>query len=312
MRRHDNLARLNLEPLRPVRVAVRPSPGIPLLPALRRRRVLIRTASDLQLHSGLTSLGDVARDLRFSPNGQLLAVLHPESLSIVDVAHKRLMRRDALPAAERRIIAGFTFENDALILVDHTLQITVRDIRDGKTRDAWSAKLDRPQPTVFGHSTVAFHAQLGLLALATDGCVSVWDTNSRRHLSDLRGHTFSTVHPAFSTDGTLIVSAGSDGRINVWDARTLILRKQLRRLEDSAFSVALSPDTKRIAVGRYRGETSTVTLIDVETGRELLDIPGSPGLVSQIAWSPDGTTLLARLDDGRAWRILPTSRSPTQ
>lgn len=275
-----------------------------------RRGVFIRATGNLQTRRELPELTDVPLDLAFSPDGQRLAVLTPESVSVMDVAAGRLHRTDPLPETGSTLIAGFTSDGEALLLLAPDLRVTVWDVRQGTVRHTWSARLDRPQWSRLDKWTVSFHARSGLLALTVNRCLSLWDTRNHAHLADLHGDTSSTVHPAFSSDGSLIVSADADGRINVWDARTLTLRQELRRLEDSAFSAAVSPDGQRVAVGRYRGEISTVTLVDIEIGRELLAIPGAPGLVRQLAWSPDGSVLLARMDEGRAWVIPPGSLRP--
>lgn len=46
-------------------------------------------------------------------------------------------------------------------------------------------------------------------------------------------------------------------------------------------------------------------IVDLETCRELLAVPSGAGLVRQIAWSPDGSVLLACQDDGQAWALPP-------
>jgi WD40 repeat protein len=101
------------------------------------------------------------------------------------------------------------------------------------------------------------------------------------------------------------VSTGSDRRIKIWDARTLTIIKGLQPIEDTTWASAFSLDDRRLATGRFHLGSSLVSIMDIHTGRELMAIPTNSGVVRQIAWSPDGAILLARLNDGQAWMIAP-------
>jgi hypothetical protein len=81
-----------------------------------------------------------------------------------------------------------------------------------------------------------------------------------------------------------------------------VYRKQFGHLADarSRFVATLSPPSNE-----------SFPIVDLETGRELLAIPSGAGLVRQIAWSPDGSILLARMDEGRAWIIPSDSKHST-
>jgi WD40 repeat protein len=57
---------------------------------------------------------------------------------------------------------------------------------------------------------------------------------------------------AASADGKLLATAGSEGKVRLWDARA---DKELGRveLEAPAWSVALAPDGRYIAMGDHSG-----------------------------------------------------------
>jgi WD40 repeat protein len=278
---------------------VEPATGNPA-----RSQVYLRNSRNLDGRRTLPALGADALDVSFSRSGTLLAAVTAESLGIYDVTQDRLVRRDPLPSAEPPILAGFTAGDSALVLIQPDSQIVLWDVAQGRVQDAWSTLLDPARPITLSKWCVALHAESGLLALSGNGLISVWDIRARVHRGFLQGHSFTLVHLAFSNDGSMIVSAGGDGRINLWDARPLALRKELPLLEDSAFAATISPDHRRVAVGRHRGHgQSNISIVDLETGRELFAIRASDGLVRQLAWSPDGTTLISRLNDGQAWSI---------
>jgi WD40 repeat protein/class 3 adenylate cyclase/tRNA A-37 threonylcarbamoyl transferase component Bud32 len=70
----------------------------------------------------------------------------------------------------------------------------------------------------------------------------------------------------------------------------------LRRIPVKAWSSALSPDIRRVALG---GEDGSVSILDLETGKRRT-LAGHPqDRVQGLVFSPDGRTLATKSDDGR-------------
>ena len=67
----------------------------------------------------------------------------------------------------------------------------------------------------------------------------------------LKGHTGGVVGVAFSSDGTLLASGGSDSAIIVWDVKNSKGKATLKGHNDSVTSVAFSPDSTILASGSY-------------------------------------------------------------
>jgi WD40 repeat protein len=93
---------------------------------------------------------------------------------------------------------------------------------------------------------------------------------------------------AWFPDGARIASAGSNGNISVWNARTAATPLRYRASSSIVHSWALSPDGSRVASGC---EDNTVQVWDTATGQHLLTYTDHSDWVNAAAWSPDGRFL---------------------
>ena len=121
-----------------------------------------------------------------------------------------------------------------------------------------------------------------------------------RYLMRLTNQSRKTLHPhedrvsfvQFSPDGRLFLTAGHDGKLTVWDARTEQLLWTWRSAHVATgwglVCASFSPNSQRIAVGDYGG---VVTLLDARTGGPLFDVQvgDDQNMVRSIAFSPDGS-----------------------
>jgi WD40 domain-containing protein len=104
---------------------------------------------------------------------------------------------------------------------------------------------------------------------------------------------------AFSPDGTLIAAIGPDEGAKVWDVSSGELRTEIN---NNGNCIAFSPNGKVIATCPGLGATRP-KLWDALSGKQLneleepTDIPISSGnLVSTVAFSPDGTTVVGYVE----------------
>jgi WD40 repeat protein len=93
---------------------------------------------------------------------------------------------------------------------------------------------------------------------------------------------------AWSPCGDLLASAGSDGVVRIWDARTGNSLARVSAEAGQANAVAWSADGAELASGHDDG---TVRIWDAETMAERAALQVAPGGVLSLAWSPEGDRL---------------------
>ncbi len=113
------------------------------------------------------------------------------------------------------------------------------------------------------------------------GQVQIWDITSGREIGNLKGHGRAVGKVAFSRDGKLLATAGTDNTIKIWD---LAAKRELATLTGHTAnieSIDFHPDGRLLASA---GEDGSTFLWDTKTGEHLL-------------------TLIS-LDDGGEWMVV--------
>lgn len=133
------------------------------------------------------------------------------------------------------------------------------------------------------------NAQLGPRA------VTWLDAHTGEQKEQYQDHRRDVLAGAFSAVGNRFVSGSRDATALV---QGFAKDKTPLRLEVGTWvdAVAVAPDGKTVATGPGFG-LAPVRLWDAETGKNLRDLWGHSGVVRQVLFSPDGTTLAAVCDD---------------
>jgi WD40 repeat protein len=104
---------------------------------------------------------------------------------------------------------------------------------------------------------------------------------------------------AYSPDGKMLVSAGWDATIHLWDPTS---GKELRHIdgpEKGVDAIAVAPDGKKLAGAGIDG---TVYVWDSATGKEIRRLEGRKPSLHCVAFSP-GSDLIAAGGEGAAFRV---------
>jgi WD40 repeat protein len=230
--------------------------------------------------------------LAFSPDGSMLAVGDqddsPERLEAKDVKLHTVRLWDVASGKLRRSLPGHDNGVFGVTFSPDGGTLAVRDLfREVRLWDVATGKRLRPVPA--SANVVAFSPDGKRLATGSGPGVELWDLAGRRKVGSFPLEKAAR-SLAFSPDGKTLAGAdGSDGPVRLWEvASGKELGVQPGHRQGAVG--ALSPDGQRLLTGSLDG---TLRLWDVDSGRQLALLAQLPHPVYQLAFSPDGGTVVA-------------------
>jgi hypothetical protein len=155
---------------------------------------------------------------------------------------------------------------------------------------------------------LAFSRDASLVASGgADGSWRCWSTRDGALLAVNRQHARVCCLGVLA-DGRMLATADPTGAIRVWATRGGHLLTDLQPAHaEPVVRIAFARDATRLAVA---GVSGRVVVWDLLAGQGVVhNLTGPPGLVSDLAFSPDGQLLAATSASGCVWvRALPASR----
>lgn len=140
-----------------------------------------------------------------------------------------------------------------------------------------------------------------MASVSYDGTIRLWDVeNGQMQLLETTTERNNAV--AFSPDGAVIAVGCSSG-LQLHDATTGVTLAQLSDQGQLEY-LAFSPDSQLLAaVAGYPNQV--IQLWDVENQTQLKALEGHEGLIHDVSFSPDGTTIVSGGDDDviRLWGV---------
>ncbi|MEE4489090.1 WD40 repeat domain-containing serine/threonine protein kinase [Streptomyces sp. BE230] len=225
--------------------------------------------------------------LAFSPDGRALATSHSHSgIRLVDPHTGKVLRR--LAGTEDRV-HSLAFTPDGRTLATGGEGPVVR-LWDGRT-DALRAQLTGHTGTV---TDVVFAPDGHTLAVGSYAALRLWNANTAKHITDLPG---ATGPAAFSPDGRLLVSGGTEGYVRRWNPRSgKSHRPRSLKPNGQVRLLAFSPDGHSIAAvcsPLASEDKGLVNVLDARTGRGHRRLTGHTDDVAALVYSPDGRLLVS-------------------
>lgn len=171
------------------------------------------------------------------------------------------------------------------------------------------------QPELFvqsGHtavtvSAVAFSSNLQWLASGgSDGQVILWNVAEGLEVRTLAGHKETISVVALSADGRYVASAGVDKKILLHDAKTGRVVKELDAGSQPVDALVISSDGSALAWG----EGDTVEVWNSRNPKPSYRVATLPGRVTALAFSNNGTAIVAGSETGLAEIVSVVDHKP--
>ena len=273
--------------------------------------VVATAAADKQIR--LWTIGDGGPVLR--------SVLPGENAQFRRVANRVTFTPDArflVAAAGAKVVVHDLETNKTSVLPGHVGSIRHVDLsadgtklvsggQDGRVL-VWDVAAGKSKRIGRGHGDVrhvAF-APAGDHVAFAGAKVQVWTADGTLVWSQPNGtHTEMVQHIEYDRSGVWLVSAGDDGKVFLWNAKTgepRELTSEANPISDRIEYVTFSPDGKHIAVAGY---DERIYVFGRTPGDKPAVLEGHKGPVLKVVYSPDGRRLASTSVDQtvRVWDV---------
>lgn len=233
---------------------------------------------------------------------RVVTVSYDATARVWDTATGSELRTLALGAPA--VAAAWSPRGNQIAVGDFAGRVIVWDDETGEER----LVLDGHQ----GPVTAIFWAPSAdrIVTASSDHTAKVWDASTGEGLYALLGHRNEVWRALWSPAGDRLVTTSLDASTRIWDAAT----GEAIYAFDPGDGVHLyadvdwSPSGDQVAT--MRSSLGSVTVLDVETGVQVLAVAGHSGKVTSLDWSPAGPFIATASEDhtARVWDVSPRTR----
>ena len=226
--------------------------------------VKIWNAASGDLVRSLKGHNDFIYSIAFSPDSKLLATSSYDKLIKlwdVETGSEVKTLKDHIDA-----VYPIAFSPDGKWIASGAADRTVKlwDVSSGKRLFTLSDALE----AVYA---LAFHPSgKQISAGGADKIIRTWDLgpDGATLVRSIIAHEDAIIQLAYSSDGKKLVSTSADRLVKIWDVENGQEIKVLDKQPDWPMALGLSPDGRRLCVGRYDG---SVSIYELSSGRRVLD-----------------------------------------
>jgi WD40 repeat protein len=269
---------------------------------------------DAQSGALLRVIGEVGdRSVSFTPDGRALAAAgyHMDKLvGLFDVRTGKRLRTFAGHTEWETYATAISPDGASLASAGSDRQLLVWDLSTGALRY-------RIETKSLPVTALAFSPDGATLAGGCGNEILLWDTDSGREIKAFDGHADVVCTVAFSSDGGTIAGGSCDWKAHrghdwprpegsgpersewrIWDATTGDLK---RTVEETGrlLALALAPDGNSLACGL----NNDVMIYDLSAEAPGRVVKTFEGIVTSVAFSPDGQSLLGGSHDQTVRRV---------
>jgi WD40 repeat protein len=226
---------------------------------------------------------DMLLDLTFSPDGKTLATTgYDRLIKLWDVATGKELRtlKDHSDA-----VYGLAFSPDSKLLASAAADRAVKvwDVATGTRLYTLGESTDWVYAVAW--SPDGRH----VAGAGVDKSIRIWEASATggKIVQSVFAHEAPVTRLAYAADGKTLYSLSEDRTVKAWDAARMVEREVYGRQPEVALALAIRPDHKQFAVGRYDG---AVAVVDEATGTvqgQLFPIKPKPPQLTKL-WPTSG------------------------
>jgi hypothetical protein len=215
---------------------------------------------------------DVIHDLAFSPDGKVLASCsYDRTIKLWDVSTAKGKELHVLKD-HSDAVHSLAFSPDGKLLASAAADRAVKvwDVATGVRLYTLGESTDWVYAVAW--SPDGKHLSAG----GVDRSIRVWEVSAHggKIVHSVFAHEGPVTRLVYSADGKTLYSLGEDRRARAWDTTRLVERRVYDRQPEVVLSLAVRPDGKQLALGRYDG---SLVLLDEASGKvQSTPLPGKP------------------------------------